>query len=512
MPEHIYTLHLEPYDDVVSVRDRLAFVKAPAVLLVWPERGTVLRRKLDLLLIQRQARRLHIQIALVTGDLDVMDAAHELNISVFPDEQTAAQHRWKRPRNKVFISPRDAAQEAEVVDHVLRQRQPLSPAARRRRQFGRWMVFAALLATVGIGFLVAAPSATVTITPASRQVYETITIVAAPDQTDIDVQNFRMPAAVVSLQATSRVTVPSSGTETAGTSLAQGLVTFTNLSDFPVVVPLGTVVSTGGTYPVRFETLIETTLPSGDAAAIQVPVQALPSYAGAAGNVDPGAISRVESEIADLVVVTNPNATYGGAVQELSVVTAQDHERLLVLGQQQVLQNARDILLHQLQGEQFLVPGSLAIIDQRPEWIIYSHLIGDTTESVSLDLRAVVQAVVVDERQAQQVAYAGLAPYLQPGMEIAPEALRFSRGDIVEIRPDGQVTFLMIVSGSIAVSIDEEYVLKRVTGVSVSEARRRLDRELLLDPNRPPQINTWPGWYHRMPFLPVRISVDVRTP
>ncbi len=74
------------------------------------------------------------------------------------------------------------------------------------------------------------------------------------------------------------------------------------------------------------------------------------------------------------------------------------------------------------------------------------------------------------------------------------------------------VTFLMTVSGSVAVAIDEEYVRQRTQGVSVNEARRRLERELLLDPYHPPRISTWPRWYPRMPLLPVRITVEVRLP
>ncbi|MBN2303715.1 MAG: hypothetical protein JXQ72_04525, partial [Anaerolineae bacterium] len=279
------TLHLEPYDDAVSIRDRLSLVhtsKEAAVLLVWPDRGVPLRRKLDLLLIQRHADRLRILIALVTDDADVMDYARELNISVFPDEQTAGMRRWKRPRRKVFTSPRDPitknATLNAIADAVQRQRAPLSREAARRRQVARWIAFGSLLAALGLGLLLIAPSASVTITPASRQVYESVTIVADPNATDIDIENFRMPAAVVRLQATSRVTVPASGVESAGSSLAQGLVTFTNLTDQPVLVPLGTVLATSGTYPIRFETQIETTLPAGDVVPIQVPVQALSTY------------------------------------------------------------------------------------------------------------------------------------------------------------------------------------------------------------------------------------------
>jgi hypothetical protein len=512
MAPTLYTLQLEPYDDVVSIRDRLSFVKASHVLLMCPPGTPVLRRKLDLLLVQRQAMRLRMRIALITDDLTLIEYADDLNISVFPDEQTARVGRWKRPRTTVFAPPRDPDEQAEIVDHVLRQRMPLSPAARRRQRIGRWIVFAALLAAFVLSLLLAVPSATVTVTPASRQVYENVAIVADPALTDIDIENRRMPASIVTLQVTSGVTVQTTGRESAGMSRAQGLVTFTNDGDQPILIPLGTIIATSGAYPVRFATLVETTLPAGNAASVQVPIQALPEHAGAVGNVNPGAINRVEADFADQVSVSNPNATYGGAVQERHIVTAEDHDRLLVLGRQQVLQNARDTLLLQLSGDQFLVPGSISIIEERPEWTLYNAFVGDTAESVSLDLRAGVQAVVVDQKQAQQVAYSALAPYIQPGLEISPEALSFTRGDIQQIDPDGRVTFLMAVSGHIAVMIDPDYVRERVKGVSVGEAHNRLERELLLDPSRPPQIKTWPGWYRRMPILPVRITVKVNSP
>ena len=146
--------------------------------------------------------------------------------------------------------------------------------------------------------------------------------------------------------------------------------------------------------------------------------------------------------------------------------------------------SGRDTLLHQLSGEQFLVPGSVAIIQERPEWTIFNALVGDITESVSLDLRAEVQAVVVDERHARQVAFAGIVPYIQPGQEVSPGALRFTRGTIEQIEPDGRVTFVMIVSGNIAESIDADDVRSRIAGVSVSEAMPAAPARLLLDRTR----------------------------
>ncbi len=507
-----YTLPLAPHDDPITVRDKLAFVRAQRVILLWPPKGHVLTRKLDLLRVQRAAAQLGMQIALVTDDLDVIANARDLRISVFPDEQSALQGHWKHPRRKVFSPPHDPAEQAAIAEHVARMRSAGPPRARSLRRLGRWALFVGLLMALAAGFLLVAPSATVTVTPASRQIFQTVTIVADPALSDIDIESYRMPATVITLQTTARVTVEATGTEKAGASLAQGLVTFRNTTDQPVLIPRGTVVATSDTIPIRFSTMIETTLPAGDAATIDVPIQALPEYAGPQGNVPPEAINRVEGELAYRVTVRNANATYGGAIQERKTVTEDDHARLLELARQQLLQNAQDLLLHQIGGEQFLVPGSVNIVEERPEWTIYNAIVGDLAESVSLDMRAVVQAVIVDERQARQVAYAGIAPFIEPGMEVSPETLRFTRGDIMQIEPSGRVTFLMHVRGHVAVAIDADAVRREVAGLRVSAARRRLETRFLLDPTRPPRIHTWPVWFKRLPFLPVRITVHVEQP
>ncbi len=433
MSSDLHILQLEPYDDAISIRDRLSFINARFVLLVWPKQGAILHRKLDLLLVQRQATRLRLRLALVTSDPEVINNAEDLNISTFPSVNTARRGRWKRPRGKVFEErPDPIVDPIELAERVERIRGeiPLSPAALRRRLVLRWSMFGLLVAALLVGVMIAAPSATVTLTPDSRQVFERVSIIADPALTDIDIENRQMPAAVVALEASSHVTVELSGRESAGTSQAQGLVTFTNLTASPIVIPLGTIVATGDTYPVQFETLLETTLAAGPNSTAQVAIQAVADQSGTRGNVDPGTITRVEADFADQVSVTNANATYGGAVQERKFVTQADHDFLMNLGREEVIRHAEDLLLHQLTGEQFLVPGSVQIIAERPDWTNYSAPVGDASDSVSLDIRAQVQAVVVDGALARQVAYAGLSPQIQPGWEISPDDLTFSRGDI----------------------------------------------------------------------------------
>ena len=128
---------------------------------------------------------------------------------------------------------------------------------------------------LAVVFWVVAPSATVRLTPATDQIGVTVAITADPELSDVDIENARMPATVVSLEATSHVTIESSGREDAGATLAQGRARLTNLTDGPLIVPPGTILATGDTFPVRFETLEEVILPAGEAAASDVSIRAL---------------------------------------------------------------------------------------------------------------------------------------------------------------------------------------------------------------------------------------------
>ena len=93
-----YILQLEPHDDLVSTRDKMGWAKDSRILLVWPENGQLLNRRLDLILLQRHSRRLGSQLALVTRDPEILYFAPRLGIPVFPTLQKAQGQHWHVPR------------------------------------------------------------------------------------------------------------------------------------------------------------------------------------------------------------------------------------------------------------------------------------------------------------------------------------------------------------------------------------------------------------------------------
>ena len=61
-------LQLESHDDAISTRDKMGWGQTRRVLLIWPARGRVLTRQLDLILLLRHSLTLGVQLALVMDD------------------------------------------------------------------------------------------------------------------------------------------------------------------------------------------------------------------------------------------------------------------------------------------------------------------------------------------------------------------------------------------------------------------------------------------------------------
>jgi len=80
-------LRLDPHDDIISARDKMGWSQTGRILLVWPDRGQVLARQIDLTLIQRHSQKLGAQLALVTHDSNVIYYADLLGIPVYKSIQ-----------------------------------------------------------------------------------------------------------------------------------------------------------------------------------------------------------------------------------------------------------------------------------------------------------------------------------------------------------------------------------------------------------------------------------------
>ncbi len=512
MPRDAAFIQLESNEDANSVRDRLQFYRGQAVLIVWPEEGTALNRKLDLVLVQREAMRRAIRLAFVTHDADVVEYARDLDISTFETIGASERGRWKRGRGKVFAN-RDQKPPGDIDPDELKPvasrlhapvRLPL-PSVVRLVIVG--VVIAVLLSVA----YVVLPGATITVRLAKRDVIGDALITASPAIQQINVEGGRIPARYVVVEVVQSGTYPTTGRLDGEDTRATGTVTIVNRSDTPREIAAGTIVSTSDAVPVRFALQSDALLPGGQNLSVEVRVEALPDYAGEAGNVGAARITTLETDFGGEVSVTNLLPLSGGQSRTLPVVTQADLDRLRAAVRQQIQAQAQTELDSMLADGEFTIDESIAITPEsnRADWQVYSARAGDIAAEVSLEQRAIVQVLVINQRDAERIAFAALSRNIPRGRSLDSGTLRYERGPIESISESGDVTFRMFADGLITGDIDVTAIQNFLAGRSVSDAQVYLRSTLELASDSEPIITISPKFNDNLPVLPVRITLIV---
>ncbi len=508
---------LETSDDVASVRDRLAFLRGKNVLLIWPERGSVLTRKLDLVLIQREAARSATRIALVTHDPAVTRHAAELNISAFETIGSSERRKWKRGRSRVFTTrfqrPRHDPQPDELMPYASRVRgeDDDTPWDRVRRILVRALVLGVLGGVlVAIGFLLI-PSATVIITPARDFVRVEALITADPNlqQSVVDVENGIIPATRYQAQVVDSATIETTGAQPLSSTPAVGTVVVVNRTDRNVTIPTGTLVSTSAGTPIVYRTTEDAALGAGAGQQVEIAIEAIPESTGEIGNVDAGMINTIVGDLASSVEVRNLAATYRGESRVVRTVTQADRDTLVAILRQTIQDRAYRDLAPLITESQFAILDTLRIAEERSDWMTFDYSVGDFADTLTLTMRAVVEIVAVDDSLAEQIAYARLGAQIPRGRVIRPETLVYERGSVTAIEPTGQVTFSMVGSAQVVGQINIQQLQERLASRAPADAMQYLISSADLDENAIPQISISPDFMKMLPVLPVRITIRV---
>lgn len=500
-------------EDVASVKDRLSFLRGKNVLLIWPEEGTALTRKLDLVLVQREAMRRTIRLAIVTHDPLVIKHAEELNISTFETIGSSERGRWKRGRSKVFTnrfqrpkSNPDPEELTEVASRVRREERTQSFFYTYGVRIGVFFVFLALIA--GIAYVVV-PGATVYIVPAQQSVEAQVQIIADPSlqANEVDVENGLIPPTRLRLEVEDTASVPTTGSRDTDDVLALGLVTFINRTDTPITVPISTQVSTGTGNPVMFRTLQEATLAGQAGAEAEVIVEAMPVSSGEVGNVASNTINTVIGPLDNRIDVVNREPTTGGESRSLRTASEADRELLLALIRQQLQARAFVEMEMVLSPTQFIVDDTVRIIEERTDSMTFNVEIGEPAETLSLTMSAVVEGVVIDEELSQRIVFAYLSDQIPRGRVIDRDSIVYSRGPFTVDTATNTISFVMSGSAEVRGQVDEAILRERLAGRSVGDALIYLFEEVDIAEDTSPRIEVSPNWFGQMPLLPMRINI-----
>ncbi|RMF44105.1 MAG: hypothetical protein D6755_09635, partial [Anaerolineae bacterium] len=491
-------LRLEPHDDYISVRDKLGWKQTGRIVLVWPRRGAILQRELDLLLIQRQVRALSGQLALVTRDPVVRFHAQNLGIPVFESAEAAQRTVWRRGRRKLPPRRRRPRPDLDALRDAAR------PALPRWYTHPLTRVSAFLLGVLAALALVAVflPSAHITLTPIVRTEANALSVTASPQVEAVEVGGL-LPLRTRTITVEGRATRPVSGLVRLPDTPASGHVRFTNLTDHEVSVPRGTPVFAPDFPELRFETTQEGVVPAGVGQTLVLPVRAL--QGGTASNLPAGSLVALSGGLGAQLTVTNPAALRGGADVTLPAPSSTDRmtlrNDLLEALQESALQEAENAA----QAGDILFAATLQL--QEIEEETYTPPEGQAGDTLALLLRATFSVQYVAGEDLRTLAEALAHAQQRPNYHLQPDSLRWEHQTQPTLQPDGYARWRVLVSWQQQADLNLEAGRDLAVGATPQAVRTRLQAMLPLA--APPSIELTPAWWPRLPLLPFRITITV---
>ena len=246
--------------------------------------------------------------------------------------------------------------------------------------------------------------------------------------------------------------------------------------------------------------------------AVNAPFEAMRQYSGVEGNIAAGQINLVVGPLADSVTVTNPAPASGGALRRVNIVSAADKDRLLSIVRGQLQSLGYEDIQSTLTASQVIIIESIAIEEERKDWTDFSSEVGLMAQELTLTMRAVVSALVIDDRLGRQASLAQLRDRAPPDMILLEETLHYVRGPLTQPTSGERVSFVAETSGTLVAQLDSAELIDRLAGVSIADALQILRSQPELAAPTASSISVFPSGLDRMPLLSVRIDLQVRMP
>jgi len=487
---------LEPHDDLVSVRDRMAWAKTPRILLIWPVGARIDLRPIDLKILQRQAGALGARLGLVTRDRRVRREAGALGLPVFKSPSAAQRDRWP-------AAPRPALRERGRINLRRMQAEIRPPEAKWKTNIVARIFFftAGVLAALAIAAIFV-PRATITFSSETKDARATIPVAADPALETVFITG-GIPARETTREITGSQSIPATGQAAVPENEARGVARFSNLTASAVDIPQGTIVQTSSSPAIRFVTMQAAQVPAGVGETTDVPIEGF--KAGADGNLDEDSIQAVEGLLGLKVSVTNIAPTTGGTGRQVAAPGAEDRERLRNILLAALRTQAQKEMLRGLPAQSVLFPSTLKEAASLEE--AYDPPAGGTGETLTLTLRVKFSAQYASGADLLELAALTMSAAREDDFLPLADTLAFEAGGTPVTAEDGRTIFNLRVNWRLARTINVRRALSLAQGQRLEAAEARL-REAFAFAN--PSIRLAPAWWPILPFMPFQIDVVVQ--
>lgn len=496
-------IQLEPHDDIISARDKMGWGQTSRILLIWPETGHVLNRRLDLILLQRHSAYLGAQLAIITKANNVRIYAHELAIPVFKNIHQAQESSWRvknRRKQSRPINKLNADHERIDLNTLYINSHPKTPDWLQHPLTRLTLFIIGLLAVMSIGAILL-PTSTVLLNVKKESQEITIDVIASPEIEQINLSGV-VPARRTQVIVEGRSTLPVGGSVQIPYEYAVGRVTFTNLTDKSISVPINSAVRTLDSDSVRFMTTEEIEVPAGPGQTATAPIQAVKP--GESGNISANRLVAIEGPLGLQLSASNALPTSGGKDRIAPAATEEDRETLY----QQMLEDLEITAISELRdrmgSDDILFTSTLSLIEVLEE--TYEPDQGMPSDNLTLNLRVEFEAYTVSSEDIQTLLSNIMDANLSESTSPYKETLEYSYLEEPEIDDDGKARWRIHAIRSFKTHIPETLVFNIIKGKTPTQAQQLLID--LLPLNNPPELSISPDWWPRIPLLSFQVQVN----
>ncbi len=494
-------IQLEAHDDVVSIRDKMAWQSCQRMILVWPKRGKLLRDAIDLSLIKRSAVALGSDLALVTHHPVIQENAIVVGVPVFSSIPAAEKGDWKQsnpislekkfPKGSAELTRSREAVGRKITDNV---------AGLGTRIISLILGVTSLIALAIFIF----PSATITLYPELTTQSLDISIQASPDFSGVTPSG-NIQVTRNNVDVSGELSRPGSGFTEIPIDKASGKVLFTNLTDHLVTVSSGSILYyiSIENEMLEFVLLEDVTLLGNSQIMVEGVVEAL--RPGLEGNLRSGSVIAILGPTATHVSTSIEEDFRGG--ESLKTTTPTDADYLVL--KTQLLKNlekqAYDLFQSKLNDDESLIDPTLEI-----EEILLEEKVnppGEPADTANLRMTVRFKIDAFSQEDLGAIAKLVLDSNLPTGMTASEGRIHIETVEDYSLSADGFTQWTIRASRLIMPSWPGDQIAEKIAG------RRKVEIEPLISgvipQMKPAEISGIARWWPWMPFLSSRFRFEI---
>ncbi len=492
-------VQLDKFDNVISIQEKLVWSKTQRILLVWPNKGTIQLKPLEIILILRYAEDLGAQVAVVCDDLVLIKQMKELGISVFSSIPESQKKPWRKPKIKKRSKFQSAHKIEDLSDYLNLQK------SQRKSELPkglRWFLFSIGIVSVFLVVLLFIPSAEVIVYPKTQNQHMNFNFQAEP-MIKVTDNLGSIPVHLYKTVIEQQLEGESTGIIRIPDKSATGEVVFQNLSDKMIEIPKGTIVQTLDTPPIIFQTTKKVELEPGVTSQVSVPIECL--LGGSIGNIPEGKIVSIENNFGGNLTVINNKPTVGGIDIKTFSPSETDYKNL----RQKLLDNLKEIAIEEIQqynSQAVLIPiEGIKIIEIQDEE--KTPEIGSPGERFVLRMKVEISAWIISQDDIENSINLRMDRIIPDNFSADYNSITFSIDNNSIVFQDNSLKWDCYATREIHPNVNKNTIIQSILGKKMDTALEILNQQV------PQSKESWveikPKFWKMIPFLPFQINLIV---